>query len=126
VQIESRVMARMAINHIAPAALEYKTRLLQIANLTKETTGNMDGCRMELLTVDRINRDLDEINFRVNAMVEARKRANAITSEYEKAVAYHEVADMFPTLRKLIDDLEEIVDNMLWPLPKYREMLFIS
>ena len=59
-------------------------------------------------------------------MVEARKRANKITSEYEKAVAYHEVADMFPALRKLIDDLEEIVDNMLWPLPKYREMLFIS
>ncbi len=126
VQIESRVMARMAINHIAPAALEYKTRLLKIIQLSKEACGTADGCRMEMETINRINRDLEEINSRVYEMVEARKRANKITSEYEKAVAYHEVADLFPALRKLIDDLEEIVDNMLWPLPKYREMLFIS
>ncbi len=126
VQIESRVMARMAINHIAPAALEYKSRLLKMVNLSREAFGSLDGCRMEVDTIARINRDLDDINTRVDAMVEARKRANAITSEYEKAVAYHEVADSLPALRKSIDDLEEIVDNSLWPLPKYREMLFIS
>ena len=126
VQIESRVMARMAINHIAPAALEYKSRLLKMVNLSREAFGSLDGCRMEVDTITRINRDLDDINTRVDAMVEARKRANAITSEYEKAVAYHEVADSLPALRKSIDDLEEIVDNSLWPLPKYREMLFIS
>ena len=126
VQIESRVMARMAINHIAPAALEYKSRLLKMVSLSREAFGSLDGCRMEVDTIVRINRDLDDINARVEAMVEARKRANAITSEYEKAVAYHEVADSLPALRKSIDDLEEIVDNSLWPLPKYREMLFIS
>ena len=126
VQIESRVMARMAVNHIAPAALEYKTRLLKIVKLTKEACGSLDGCRTEMDMINRINRDLDDINARVDAMVEARKKANAISSEYEKAVAYHGIAELLPPLRKSIDDLEEIVDNSLWPLPKYREMLFIS
>ncbi|MBO4570395.1 MAG: glutamine synthetase III [Bacteroidales bacterium] len=126
VQIESRVMARMAVNHIAPAALEYKTRLLKIVKLTKEACGSLDGCRAEMEMIDRINHDLADINARVDAMVEARKKANAISSEYEKAVAYHGIAELLPPLRKSIDDLEEIVDNSLWPLPKYREMLFIS
>ena len=119
-------MARMAVNHIAPAALEYKTRLLKIVKLTKEACGSLDGCRAEMEMIDRINHDLADINARVDAMVEARKKANAISSEYEKAVAYHGIAELLPPLRKSIDDLEEIVDNSLWPLPKYREMLFIS
>ena len=59
-------------------------------------------------------------------MKEARKAANAITDEYEKAVAYHEIAEALYDLRKPIDKLEEIVDNRTWPLPKYRELLFIS
>ena len=59
-------------------------------------------------------------------MKEARKKANAIENEYEKAKAYHEIAEALFDLRKPIDKLEEIVDNKSWPLPKYREMLFIS
>ena len=59
-------------------------------------------------------------------MVLARKAANAITDEYEKATAYHAIAESLFAIRKPIDKLEEIVDNKLWPLPKYRELLFIS
>ena len=59
-------------------------------------------------------------------MKEARKAANKIEDGYEKALAYHEIAESFPALRRPIDKLEELVDNKMWPLPKYREMLFIS
>jgi glutamine synthetase len=59
-------------------------------------------------------------------MVEARKKANVLEDEYAKAVAYHEIAESFSALRRPIDKLEEIVDNRTWPLPKYRELLFIS
>ena len=69
---------------------------------------------------------LNDIYAQCDAMVEARKTANHIVDEYEKAVAYHGIADMLFKLRRPIDKLEEVVDNKLWPLPKYRELLFIS
>ena len=56
----------------------------------------------------------------------ARKRANAMEDEYARAVAYHAIAESIAELRRPIDKLEELVDNKLWPLPKYRELLFIS
>jgi glutamine synthetase len=59
-------------------------------------------------------------------MVEARKAANALENEYEKAKAYHAIAERLEAIRKPIDKLEEIVDNDVWPLPKYRELLFIN
>ncbi len=126
VQIESRVMGRMATNHICPAALEYKARLLKELSDNKSVFGNLDGCESELETVRIINSCIAEIHKRVSAMTEARSRANALTSEYDKATAYHEIAESLNGLRKPIDTLEEIVDNRLWPLPKYRELLFIS
>jgi glutamine synthetase len=59
-------------------------------------------------------------------MKEARKAANAIENDYERALAYHDIAESFADLRKPIDKLEEVVDNKMWPLPKYRELLFIN
>ena len=59
-------------------------------------------------------------------MIEARKSANTIENEYEKAKAYHEIAESRFAIRRPIDKLEEIVDNDMWPLPKYRELLFIN
>jgi glutamine synthetase len=59
-------------------------------------------------------------------MVEARKKANKLEDEYSKACAYHAIAESLPAIRKPIDKLEEIVDNDTWPLPKYRELLFIN
>ena len=126
VQIESRVMARMAVNHIIPAALEYKTRLLKEVALHQQVFGNQDECRTELDMVHRISAYIEEVSDRAEAMRQNRKRANAIEAEYEKAVAYYGIAQEINALRKPIDNLEELVDNKLWPLPKYRELLFIS
>jgi glutamine synthetase len=126
VQIESRVMVRMALNHIIPAALEYKAKLLQELTLAKGIYGNLDGCATELHILDDINKYVEDVRVKAAAMKEARKAANLIEDEYEKALAYHEIAESLFALRRPIDKLEEVVDNKMWPLPKYRELLFIS
>ncbi|MBR5076906.1 MAG: glutamine synthetase III [Bacteroidales bacterium] len=126
VQIESRVMVRMALNHIVPAALEYKAKLLQELTLAKGIYGNLDNCTTELRILDDINKYVEDVRVKATAMKEARKAANVIEDEYEKALAYHEIAESLFALRRPIDKLEEVVDNKMWPLPKYRELLFIS
>ena len=126
IQIESRVMARMAINHIIPAALDYKSKLLKEVALSKDVFGGTDECKEEIYLIKSISKYVDQIREKATAMVEARKKANVLEDEYAKAVAYHEIAESFSALRRPIDKLEEIVDNRTWPLPKYRELLFIS
>ena len=126
VQIESRVMVRMAINHIIPAAVAYKADLMKELVLSKELFGSLDSCSTEMKILERINKYIEEVGEKAQAMKEARKAANAIEGEYERALAYHEIAESLYDLRKPIDKLEEVVDNKLWPLPKYRELLFIS
>ena len=126
IQIESRVMARMAINHIIPAALDYKSKLLKEVALSKDVFGGTDECKEEIYLIKSISKYVDQIREKATAMVEARKKANAIENEYEKARAYHEITEALFDLRKPIDKLEELVDNNTWPLPKYRELLFIS
>ena len=125
IQIEARVMGRMALNHIIPAALEYQTRLLQNASLQKELLG-ADAPAVEIDLARQISSLIADIRKKVVDMTEARKKANKLEDAYEKALAYSEIADLLPVIRKPIDDLEEIVDNATWPLPKYRELLFIS
>jgi len=126
VQIESRVMVRMAVNHIIPAALEYKARLLKTVSLARDIYGNLDNCATEMRLLDDINRYVDAVRVKATEMRQARKMANVIEDDYERALAYHEIAESFPALRRPIDKLEEVVDNKLWPLPKYRELLFIN
>jgi glutamine synthetase len=126
VQIESRVMVRMAVNHIIPAALEYKARLLKTVSLARDIYGNLDNCATEMRLLDDINRYVDAVRVKATEMHQARKMANVIEDDYERALAYHEIAESFPALRRPIDKLEEVVDNKLWPLPKYRELLFIN
>ena len=126
VQIESRVMVRMALNHIIPAALEYKSMLLKEVTLAKGIYGNLDNCVTEMRILDDINKYVEEVRVKATAMKEARKAANVIENDYERALAYHDIAESFPALRRPIDKLEEVVDNKMWPLPKYRELLFIS
>ena len=126
VQIESRVMVRMALNHIIPAALEYKAKLLQVVTLAKGIYGDLDGCATEMRILNDINKYVDEVRVKAAEMRAARKTANAIEDDYGRALAYHEIAESFPALRRPIDKLEEVVDNRMWPLPKYREMLFIN
>ncbi len=128
VQIEARVIGRMAMNHVIPAALEYKTRLLKSVSLSKEIFPEeylaTSGPEIEL--AKEVSNLIAEIRADVDALIEARKKANVIEDIFEKALAYHEVADMIEVVRKPIDRLEELVDNDLWPLPKYRELLFIN
>ncbi|MBQ3657339.1 MAG: glutamine synthetase III [Bacteroidales bacterium] len=128
VQIEARVMGRMAINHIIPAALAYQTKLLdniqKIKDIFPDNYREMAAVEIDL--VKDIAAKITEIRNKVNSMVDARKAANVITDEYSKAKAYHDIAESLFAIRKPIDKLEEVVDNDMWPLPKYRELLFIN
>ncbi len=126
VQIEARVMERMAINHIVPAALEYKSKLLQETALAKEVYGNTGSCTTELSLLEAISGHVEEVRVRAAALKRACAAADALEGAFERAVAYHDVAESFKALRTPIDRLEELVDNKMWPLPKYRELLFIN
>ena len=126
IQIESRVMVRMALNHIIPAALEYKSRLLQELSFAKAVYGDLGRCATELALLDDIDRCVAEIHARAAEMKAAREAADGIGDDYGRAMAYREIAESFPALRTPVDKLEEVVDNKIWPLPKYRELLFIN
>lgn len=128
VQIEARVIGRMAINHIIPAALAYQTKLLKNLSLMKDVFGEsfsrQGGAEIEI--VKKISQLTTDLRTRVDDMVLARKNANSIECEFEKACAYQAISDSLLPIRKLVDELEELVDNDMWPLPKYRELLFIN
>lgn len=128
VQIEARVVGRMATNHIVPAALEYKKKLLKELSLSKDLFPDTyrEMCATEIGIIEKTSAYITELQTLVSDMTEARKKANAIEDEYEKARAYHDIAESLFKIRRPLDKLEELVDNDLWPLPKYREMLFIS
>ena len=128
VQIEARVLGRMAINHIIPAALTYKGKLLGLITQIKEIYPDnfKEMAKTEIKLLEKVTKLVEEIQDRVSAMVDARKAANKIENEYEKAKAYYDIAESLFAIRRPIDKLEEVVDNDMWPLPKYRELLFIS
>ena len=126
VQIEARVMVRMAINHIIPAAIAYKSSLLKEVSLYDEVYDDTDGCATELAILDDITRYVEEVRQRARQVEDARVEADSIEDAYARARAFADIANMLFALRKPIDALEEVVDDKLWPLPKYRELLFIS
>ena len=126
VQIEARVMVRMAINHIIPAAIAYKSTLLKEVSLYEDVYDDTDGCATELAILDDITRYVEEVRQRARQVEDARVEADAIEDAYARARAFADIANMLFALRKPIDALEEVVDDKLWPLPKYRELLFIS
>ena len=94
--------------------------------LNKEVFGNLEGCTTELETMEKLNSCLDELRKQLKCVSLAMQKADSLSSEHSKASACQEVAKLLYDLRRPIDSLEEIVDNRLWPLPKYRELLFIS
>ena len=128
IQIEARVLGDLAINHIVPTAIEYQTMLLEnVKNLKivfeEAEFKTLSAGRMELIR--EINGHISAIKLKVKEMVEARKVANTIDTEKAKAYAYEgTVRPYLDDIRYHIDKLELIVDNELWPLPKYRELLF--
>ena len=129
VQIEARVLGDLALNHIVPTVMKYQSSLLDNIIKMETVLGKEEGDKYSaenIATVKEIAMCVSEIKRMVNEMVERRKVANRITVEREKAIAYHDtVAPMLEEIRSHVDKLELIVDNELWTLPKYRELLFI-
>ncbi len=130
VQIEARVLGDLAINHIVPTAVQYQTTLLtNVRNLkevfSEEEFEELAHARKELIR--EIGGHISAIKAKVREMIEARKVANVIEDSIEKAKAYDRtVRPYLNDIRYHIDKLELIVDNELWPLPKYRELLFVK
>ena len=127
VQIEARTLGDLAINHIIPAATTYQSQLLKNVAMMKSLFPQEweSLSAYEISLIKKIAGLNDEIKTRVDAMVEKRRIANRIEDAYEKAMAYYEIAESLMGIRKPIDKLEELVDDNLWPMPKYRELLWI-
>ncbi|MBB4036177.1 glutamine synthetase [Dysgonomonas hofstadii] len=127
IQIESRVLGDLALNHIIPVAISYQSILLTNVSKLKEISDDYKTLGAEQLRlIEKVSTHVNAINAKVHEMIDARKIANNIESEREKAVAYHDtVAPHLDEIRYHVDKLELIVDNEMWPLAKYRELLFI-
>ena len=129
IQIESRILGDLATNHIIPIAIKYQNTLIENVKglklvLDLKTYGKLSQNQMESIT--EISERVTRIKTYVNEMIEARKVANRITETEEKAFCYCEtVKPYFDKIREHVDKLELLVDDEVWPLPKYREMLFI-
>lgn len=127
-QIEARVLGDLAINHIVPTAINYMTSLIENVKGLKEIFSEKEfeklaGARKEVIVT--ISDHISNIKRLVNEMIEERKKANQIQDTYKMALAYEsKVKPYLDEIRVHIDKLELIVDNEMWPLPKYRELLF--
>ena len=123
IQIEARVLGDITMNNIIPVASKYETVLLDKAYKMKELGLKFEN---DIELIKSIQRNIAKLQLLVHDMVEARKVANRIESQREKAMLYHDtVAVYFDQIRDCIDEMEEVIDDQLWPLPKYRELLFI-
>ena len=130
VQIESRVLGDLCMNHIIPVATKYQSELADNVHKIKQAFDDPE--RIKALTtynidlIEKIDKHTSFIAENVEAMVENRKVANRIESIREKAIAYHDnITPFLDAIRRHIDSLELIVEDEIWPLPKYRELLFI-
>lgn len=129
IQIEARVLGDLALNHIIPVATRYQALLLD--NVFKMTQIYDKEKALQLAahdteTIEALSTLINKVKTNVEDMVNARKVANKIESEREKAIAYHDtVLPYFDVIRYNADKLEMIVDDEMWTLPKYRELLFI-
>ena len=129
IQIEARVLGDLSMNHIIPVATRYQSQLLQnvqsmLALFDKQKAQQLSARNIKL--IEEIAMRTSAIESKVEELVNARKLANKIDDEHAKAIAYHdEVEPKLDDIRYEIDKLELIVDDSCWPLPKYRELLFI-
>ena len=129
IQIEARIFGDLCLNHIIPVATRYQSQLIdnvhkvgEIFPADEARTLNANNLKL----IKQVSEHSSYITEYVEKLINARRVANRIEDEYEKAVAYHDtVAPLLESIRYHVDKLELIVDDELWPLPKYREMLFI-
>lgn len=123
------MLGDLAMNHIVPVATKYQSTLIDNvykmhAIFPKDKLDALSAGNVEL--IEEIASRTAFIKAHVDSMVEARKKANKIVSEREKAIAYHDtIVPALEEIRYNIDKLELIVDDQMWTLPKYRELLFI-
>jgi glutamine synthetase len=126
VQIEARVMGDLATNHILPSAIKYQNILIQNIKGLKEVGISGTASAHQFQIVDKIADHINAMSNKVEEMIEARKVANEIIDTRKKAIAYCDtVKSCFDDIRYNVDKLELLVDDKLWELPKYRELLFL-
>ena len=128
-QIEARVLGDLALNHVLPVATRYQSMLLDNVCKMQEAFGKEKAAELsatDLSIIEEISSHIAIIKTKIEEMVAARKVANKIESEREKAIAYHDtVIPFFDVIRYHADKLELLVDDSMWDMPKYRELLFI-
>ena len=129
IQIEARVLGDLVMNHVVPVAIEYQTKLVDNAYKIKSLFPAEEAAALSsenIAIIKEIAEHTAYIKEHIDALVEARKVANRIEGQRAKAIAYHDnIAPMLEQIRYHIDKLELIVDDQMWTLPKYRELLFI-
>jgi len=129
IQIEARVLGDLSMNHIIPVATRYQSQLLNNVEAMSQLFPADKAAKLSarnLKLIEEIAERTSAIEKGVDDLVNARKQANKLSDEHEKAIAYHDsVEPRLSEIRYQIDKLELIVDDGLWPLPKYRELLFI-
>ena len=129
IQIEARVLGDLAVNHILPTALKYQNEMIDNLRGLKEIFDEDEYQELATAHLDRIRevtRHILAVRTKVQEMVEERKKANVVDDIRKKASLYSEkVYPYLDIIRDHIDRLELIVDNEIWPLPKYRELLFV-
>lgn len=127
-QIEARVIGDICLNHVIPAAVKYQNLLIENVRGVKEIFGDeyKTLCSSEFATLKKISSYINDISRDVEELVESRKRANRIADIAQRAKVYSkEVKAYMDKVRYSADHLEMIVDDEMWPLPKYRELLFM-
>ncbi|MFI5140247.1 MAG: glutamine synthetase III [Sphingobacteriales bacterium] len=126
-QIEARVIGELGVNTILPAAIGYQTKLIENVKGLKDLGLNEDTYKAQLGIINKIAEHVNFIKSAIDDLVTARKKANNIEDLREKAIDYDEkVKPFFQAIRYHVDKLEQLVDDSLWPLPKFRELLFIK
>ncbi|HEY5328158.1 MAG TPA: glutamine synthetase III [Mucilaginibacter sp.] len=126
-QIEARVIGELGINIILPAAIAYQTKLIENVKGLKDLGLGDETFKAQLAIINKIAEHVNFIKSDIDNLVEARKKANKIEDLREKAIDYDEkVKPFFQAIRYHVDKLEQLVDDSLWPLPKFRELLFIK
>lgn len=129
VQIEGRVFNELIYSYIIPSVLEYQNRLIDNVRGLKEVYGTSfkQHANSQLVLIEQISEHLEILKSKTDAMVEERKKANKMTDSQKKAYAYcNKVKPYFEEIRYHCDKLERLVDDQLWPLTKYRELLFVK
>ena len=129
IQIEARVLGDLVMNHVVPVAIEYQSKLIDNVYKMKQILPTEEAEKLSaenMAIIRKIAEHTSYIKEHVDTMVEARKVANKIVDERAKAIEYHDkITPMLEQIRYHIDKLELIVDDQMWTLPKYRELLFI-